>query len=133
MSATHGYVSIAGVLNLGYEMRGQNNGYFKLQANGSQTILFAGKGTCKCLITCRGTPTSQILFKRRRVVSQASAKLVMTFFVFLLKITSAMVSKMRKSLDAARNDADLQKRQRLFTAHSLGNTGLGVQNHFKKF
>ena len=59
-------------------MRRQNNGYFKLQGNGSQTISFAGKG--KCWITCRGTPTSQILFKRRRVVSQASARLVMTFF-----------------------------------------------------
>ena len=61
-------------------MRRQNNGYFKLQGNGFQSILFAGKG--KCLITCRGTPTSQILSKRSRVVSQASARLVMTFFFF---------------------------------------------------
>ena len=59
-------------------MRRQNNGYFKLQNNGFQSILFADKG--KCLITCRGTPTRQILSKRSRVVSQASARLVMTFF-----------------------------------------------------
>ena len=32
----------------------------------------------------------------------------MTFF-FFLEITSAMVRKLRKSLDSARNDADLQK------------------------
>ena len=43
-----------------------------------KVILFAGKG--KCLITCHGAPTNHILFKRRRVVSQASARLVMTFF-----------------------------------------------------
>ena len=109
-------------------MRRQNNGYFKLQGNGSQTISFAGQGKYTCLITCRGTSTRQILFKRRRVVSQASARLVITFlfFFFYLEITSAMVRKLRKSLDSARNDADLQKRQRIFTTHNLGNTGVGV-------
>ena len=44
-----------------------------------------------------------------------------------------MVRKLRKLLDSPRNDADLQKRQRIFTSHSLGNTGVGVQNHFTKF
>ena len=78
-------------------MRRQNNGYCKLQGNGYvrwQRIVLDH--------TCCSTPTSQILFKRRRVVSQASARLLITFFFFSLEITSAiMVRKLRKLPDSA--------------------------------